>query len=226
MLCFACALVEALARLLVFFPSKKKIIDLDQIMDILKLFRERYTTKLYDSTYRLQAEEINQIKEILRLAPSSINSQPWAFDIIEDQAVKERLSVHSMNNSGRVRAASHIIVFHVYRSVDVFERERIGRLAEGAQGFYRGYVASRGEVAVRAWMERQVYVALGMLLAALPALGVDSTPMEGIDLEAYDGILGYEKFRPIVAVALGRRDLKDENQPSITPKSRRTDVFL
>ena len=190
------------------------------------MFRERYTTKLYDSSYRLQAEEIDQIKEILCLAPSSINSQPWAFEIIEDDVIKERLSEYSMNNSGRVRAASHIIVFHVYRSVDVFERERIGRLAEGAQGFYRGYVASRGEVAVRAWMERQVYVALGMLLAALPALDVDSTPMEGIDLEAYDGILGHEKFRPIVAVALGRRDPKDENQPSITPKSRRTDVFL
>ena len=195
-------------------------------MNILKLFRERYTTKLYDSSYRLQAEEIDQIKEILCLAPSSINSQPWAFEIIEDDVIKERLSEHSMNNSGRVRAASHIIVFHVYRSVEVFEQERISRLAEGVQGFYRGYVASRGEVAVRAWMERQVYVALGMLLAALPALGIDSTPMEGFDLEAYDAILGHEKYRPIVAVALGRRDLKDENQPSITPKSRRTDVFL
>lgn len=195
-------------------------------MDVLKILRERYTTKLYDSGYRLQVEEIDQIKEILRLTPSSINSQPWAFDIIEDQAVKERLSVHSMNNSERVRAASHVIVFHVYRSVEVFEQERIARLAEGPQGFYRGYIASHGEGAVRAWMERQAYIALGMLLAALPALGVDSTPMEGIDLEAYDGILGHEKFRPIVAVALGRRDLKDENQPSITPKSRRTDVFL
>ena len=64
---------QALAWFLVVFPSKKIIIDLDQIMDILKLLRERYTTQLYDSTYRLQAEEINQIKEILRLAPSSIN---------------------------------------------------------------------------------------------------------------------------------------------------------
>ena len=195
-------------------------------MDVLKILRERYTTKHYDSGYRLQVEEIDQIKGILRLTPSSINSQPWAFEIIEDDVIKERLSEHSMNNSGRVRAASHIIVFHVYRSVEVFEQERISRLAEGVQGFYRGYVASRGEVAVRAWMERQVYVALGMLLAALPALGIDSTPMEGFDLEAYDAILGHEKYRPIVAVALGRRDLKDENQPSITPKSRRTDVFL
>jgi oxygen-insensitive NAD(P)H nitroreductase len=195
-------------------------------MDVLKMFRERYTTKLYDSSYRLQAEEIDQIKEILCLAPSSINSQPWAFEIIEDDVIKERLSEYSMNNRGRVRAASHIIVFHVYRSVEVFEQERISRLAEGAQGFYRGYVASRGELAVRAWMEHQVYVALGMLLAALPAMGIDSTPMEGIDLDAYDAILAHEKYRPIVAVALGRRDPKDENQPSITPKSRRTDVFL
>ena len=195
-------------------------------MDVLKILRERYTTKLYDSAYILQVDEIDQIKEILRLTPSSINSQPWAFDIIEDQAVKERLSVHSMNNSERVRTASHVIVFHVYRSVEVFEQERIARLAEGPQGFYRGYIASHGEGAVQAWMERQAYIALGMLLAALPALGVDSTPMEGIDLEAYDAILGHEKYRPIVAVALGRRHPKDENQPSITPKSRRTDVFL
>jgi len=195
-------------------------------MNILKILQERYTTKLYDPTHRLSKEEIEQIKELLRLSPSSINSQPWAFEIIEDDVIKERLSEHSMNNSGRVRAASLVIVFHVYRSVEVFERERIACLAEGPQGFYRGYVASRGEVAVRAWMERQVYIALGVLLAALPVLGVDSTPMEGIDLEAYDGILGHEKYRPIVAVALGRRDPKDENQPSITPKGRRTDVFL
>ena len=75
-------------------------------------------------------------------------------------------------------------------------------------------------------MERQVYIALGVLLTALPMMGIDSTPMEGIELEAYDAILGHEKYRPLVAVALGRRDPEDENQPSRTPKNRRTDVFL
>lgn len=195
-------------------------------MDILKTLRERYTTKLYDPTCKLQAEEIDQLKEILRLAPSSINSQPWAFEIIEDQAVKERLSEHSMTNNERVRAASHIVVFHVYRSIRTFEEERLCTLTEGAQGFYRGYIATQGEAAARAWMERQVYIALGVLLTALPSMGIDSTPMEGIELEAYDAILGHEKYRPIVAVALGRRDPRDENQPSMTPKKRRTDVFL
>ena len=75
-------------------------------------------------------------------------------------------------------------------------------------------------------MERQAYISLGVLLTALPTMGIDATPMEGIDLQAYDSILGHAKYRPIVAVALGRRDPKDENQPTLTPKSRRTDIFL
>ena len=195
-------------------------------MNILKTLQERYTTKLYDPTHRLSEEEIEQIKELLRLSPSSINSQPWAFDIIPEGKLKTHLSEHSMNNKERVRTASHIIVIHVYRSVKAFEEERISTLAEGAQAFYRAKVATRGEEAVQGWMERQAYISLGVLLTALPTMGIDATPMEGIDLQAYDSILGHAKYRPIAAVALGRRDPKDENQPTLTPKSRRTDIFL
>ena len=195
-------------------------------MNILKTLQERYTTKRYDPTLRLSEGELQQIREILRLAPSSINSQPWAFDIFSDEETKARLSEHSMSNRDRVQTASHIIVLNVYRSVQTFEEERLPALTTGAQSFYRSQIAPRGEEGVRSWMERQVYIALGVLLTALPTMGIDSTPMEGIELEAYDAILGHEKYRPLVAVALGRRDPEDENQPSRTPKNRRTDVFL
>lgn len=45
-------------------------------MNFLELAKNRYTTKHY-STKRISDEDIAQLKEILRLAPSSINSQPW-----------------------------------------------------------------------------------------------------------------------------------------------------
>ena len=45
-------------------------------MDFLKLAQNRYTTKHY-SSQRVNDEDIAKLKEILRLAPSSINSQPW-----------------------------------------------------------------------------------------------------------------------------------------------------
>lgn len=43
----------------------------------------RYTTKKYDATKRISAEDIEIIKQALRLSASSINSQPWKFAVIE-----------------------------------------------------------------------------------------------------------------------------------------------
>lgn len=43
-------------------------------MEILQTLRERYTTKAYDPTFDLSDEQLSQIREILRLCPSSINA--------------------------------------------------------------------------------------------------------------------------------------------------------
>ncbi|WP_455263740.1 nitroreductase family protein [Porphyromonas sp.] len=51
-------------------------------MEILDILRSRYTTKTYDSTFLLSDEQLEDIKEMLRLCPSSINSQPWAFELM------------------------------------------------------------------------------------------------------------------------------------------------
>ncbi|RKW48102.1 MAG: NAD(P)H-dependent oxidoreductase, partial [Porphyromonas sp.] len=64
-------------------------------MDILKLLQSRYTTKVYDLSFRLSEEQLATIKEVLRLSPSSINSQPWAFELIEDEALKSVLAEES-----------------------------------------------------------------------------------------------------------------------------------
>ena len=42
-------------------------------MEILDILRSRYTTKTYDSTFHLSDEQLEDIKEMLRLCPSSIN---------------------------------------------------------------------------------------------------------------------------------------------------------
>ena len=57
-------------------------------------------------------------------------------------------------------------------------------------------------------------------MSACASLGIDSTPMEGIDNKKYDEILKLEDYSTLFAVAIGYRDPNDTNQPSITPKSR------
>ena len=59
-------------------------------MNFLELAQNRYTTKYY-STKRISDEDIAQLKEILRLAPSSINSQPWQFVFIDMPLPKRHL---------------------------------------------------------------------------------------------------------------------------------------
>ena len=197
-------------------------------MDIIKLLQSRYTTKVYDPSFRLSEEQLATIKEVLRLSPSSINSQPWAFELIDDKALKSVLAEESWSNLERVKQASLLIVFYTYRDVETFIKERIDTQETPAQAqtYFHNYVASQGSEAIQAWQTHQIYIALGVLLTSLASMGLDSAPMEGIDVDKYDKILGREKYRPVLAVLVGRHAEDDFNHPSRKSKQRRDDVIL
>ena len=197
-------------------------------MNIIKLLQSRYTTKVYDPSFRLSEEQLATIKEVLRLSPSSINSQPWAFELIDDKALKSVLAEESWSNLERVKQASLLIVFYTYRDVETFIKERIDTQETPAQAqtYFHNYVASQGSEAIQAWQTHQIYIALGVLLTSLASMGLDSTPMEGIDVDKYDKILGREKYRPVLAVLVGRHAEDDFNHPSRKSKQRRNDVIV
>lgn len=195
-------------------------------MDIIKLLQSRYTTKVYDPSFRLSEEQLATIKEVLRLSPSSINSQPWAFELIDDKALKSVLAKESRSNLERVKQASLLIVFYTYRDVETFIKERIDTQEPPVQTYFHTNIASQGREAIQAWQIHQVYIALGVLLTSLASMGLDSTPMEGINVDKYDEILGREKYRPVLAVLVGRHAEDDFNHPSRKNKQRRNDVIV
>ena len=207
-------------------PTEVYFNHIIDIMDIIKLLQSRYTTKVYDPSFRLSEEQLATIKEILRLSPSSINSQPWAFELIEDEALKSVLAEESRSNLERVKQASLLIVFYTYRDVETFIKERIDTQEAPVQAYFHNYVASQGSEAIQAWQIHQVYIVLGVLLTSLASMGLDSTPMEGINVDKYDEILGREKYRPVLAVLVGRHAEDDFNHPGRKNKQRRNDVIV
>ena len=207
-------------------PTEVYFNHIIDIMDIIKLLQSRYATKVYDPSFRLSEEQLATIKEVLRLSPSSINSQPWAFELIEDESLKSVLAEESRSNLERVKQASLLIVFYTYRDVETFIKERIDTQEAPVQAYFHNYVASQGSEAIQAWQTHQVYLALGVLLTSLASMGLDSTPMEGIDVDKYDKILGREKYRPVLAVLVGRHAEDDFNHPSRKSKQRRNNVIL
>lgn len=188
--------------------------------DFSTLAASRYTTKKYDATKKIPEELVAGLKEILRLSPSSINSQPWRFTFIQNQDLKVELSKYSFHNEEKVKDASHLVVFSVIDDVALFEKQIAENLPEGAVAYYNKNIKPQTDEQIKAWMAHQVYLALGFFLAGVASLGIDSTPMEGIDTAAYNKILSLAGYKTLFAVALGYRDQADLNQPQLKPKSR------
>ena len=53
------------------------------------LIQNRYTTKAFDPEKQIAPDKMSIIKSLLRLAPSSTNSQPWHFIIVSSETGKK-----------------------------------------------------------------------------------------------------------------------------------------
>ncbi len=190
-------------------------------MDFLKAMTNRYTTKLYDNNQKVETQIIEELKQILRLSPSSINSQPWLFDFVTDQSTKEHLAEVSAHNSAKLIDCQLVVVFSRIDSISDFEQWMSGNLAEPAINYYNANIKPLSESEIKCWFSKQVYLSIGVLLSACATMGLDSTPMEGIDCKKYDEILEHSTHKTLAAVAIGIRNSDDFNQPSRMPKSRR-----
>ncbi|MFS4472338.1 nitroreductase family protein [Chryseobacterium sp. T20] len=189
-------------------------------MNFLDQMKNRYTVKKYNPQGKISEEQIATLQEILNLSPSSINSQPWNFIFVNDPELKKQLGDKSYFNKEKVLDSSHVIIFQVIKNIENFEKQIEENLPEGAVNYYRTMVKPKGEDAIKSWLGHQVYLSLGVLLSACAAMGIDSTPMEGIEPEGYDAVLNNEKYETLFAVAIGERDETDANQPKFNPKKR------
>ncbi|WP_308005244.1 nitroreductase family protein [uncultured Chryseobacterium sp.] len=189
-------------------------------MNFLEKMKSRYTVKKYNPQGTIGEEQIQQLKEILHLSPSSINSQPWNFVFVSEPETKIQLAEVSYFNKEKVLDGSHLIVFQALKNPEDFEKQIEENLPEGSVTYYKTFVKPKGEAEIRSWLKHQVYLSLGVLLSACADMEIDSTPMEGIETEKYDAILKNEKYESVFAVVIGVKSEEDKTQPVHTPKRR------
>lgn len=182
--------------------------------------QQRYTTKKYNASKKIESEKIKELQQVLQLSPSSINSQPWKFIFVSDADTKQQLSEVSWLNTSKVLESDTVVVFNRINDITLFEKQIEKELPEGAVNYYKEFIKPKPEEEIKAWFDKQVYLALGVFLSACAEMEIDATPMEGIEPENYDKILNNEGYNTLVAVAIGYRDEEDSNQPDRKPKSR------
>lgn len=197
-------------------------------MSFLEKMKSRYTVKKYNPQGTISEEQLQTLKEILHLSPSSINSQPWNFVFVNNPEIKEKLAEASYFNKEKILESSQLIVFQALKNPEDFEKQIEENLPEGSINYYKTFVKPKGEAEIKSWLKHQVYLSLGVLLSACADMGIDSTPMEGIENDKYDAILNNEKYESLFAVVIGEKSEADKNQPIHTPKKRlnRQNVIL
>ena len=207
-------------------------------MDLLNIAQTRYTTKAYDASRTIPAEQFERLLQILRLAPSSINIQPWHFFIADNDAAKQRIAQALVGkyayNAPKVLDSSHTILFctkaditsehldNLLNQDDLSGRFKDDKAKQGQKDSRTGYVDyyrnEKGDI--QRWAENQTFIALGQMLLAAGIEGVDATPIGGFDEAIISDELGLTEkgLIPSVIMTLGYRSENDFNAK--LPKSR------
>jgi len=211
---------------------------------IIKDLNSRYTCKKYDPNKKISQANLEVLYEAMRLSASSINSQPWKFIVIESNEAKQKMfdtfAEKYQFNQQHVFDSSQIILFahnpHYTREdyakvVDQGIEDGRTKLEDREKAF-GGFVfceMNTDESGFNGnWTKAQLYIALGNTLHTLARLGIDSTPLEGIDVprvakafkEELDGYVCE------VALAIGYHSEDDFNAKLPKTRLKHEDIFL
>jgi len=207
-------------------------------MDIVSVALKRHSTKAFDASKKLTADQAGQLKTLLQFSPSSTNSQPWHFIVASTEAGKARVATSAAGsyvfNERKMLDASHVVVFCAKTAMDdawldcvVDQEEADGRFAtpeaKAANNKGRRFFADMHRVELKdddQWMAKQVYLNVGNFLLGVAAMGLDAVPIEGFDAAILDAEFGLKEkgFTSLVVVPVGHHSVEDFN--ASLPKSR------
>jgi len=209
-------------------------------MNLQETLNWRYTTKEYDASKKISEADMVQIKNLLRMSPSSVNLQPWHFIIAETPEGKKRMAKGTQGffsfNESKITNASAVVLFcskidadddyfkHIADTEDKNGRFPNNDIKNGFLGAVKAFagIHKYDLKDLQHWMEKQVYLNIGNFLLGVASLNIDATPMEGIDVKILDEEFGLREkgYTALVAVSIGYRATTDFNSTEKTPKSR------
>lgn len=200
--------------------------------EIIESMNWRYATKVFDSERSLSEEQLYQVLEAVRLAPSAYGLQPFRVVVVTSPEVRKELRL-AAHNQRQFEECSHLLVFctesfiteeyvksylDAYSEVRLIDREKLisyeNHVVEVLSSLDLGEVVK--------WKENQTYLSLGVAISTAAMLGVDTCAIEGFERHAFDEILNLEPLglSSTVCLALGFRHEQDPNQ--FLPKVRRS----
>ena len=200
-------------------------------MEFEEIVKIRYATKEFTGK-KVSEEDLNRLLEMIRLAPSSYNIQPWKIIVISDEKIKEKLSPVAYNQP-QIKSCSHLLVFcantDLKEIINDIEKGLLesGKKPEQIKGYIntlRDFEKSLTNDKKLSWAQRQLYLALSNAVNGAKSLGFDSGPMEGFNSEEFSKILELsENIVPTALCAIGYAKEFENKGPKF--RLKKEDIF-
>jgi nitroreductase len=198
----------------------------------------RYATKKFDATKKITAEDLNTLKEAIRLSPSSYGLQLYKVFIIENPELRAKIQPAAWGQS-QIVDASHLMVFANKTTVtDVDIDNYLNNVAEtraipltdlsGYGDFMKGAIGAKSDDEKLNWTSKQTYLALANLLNAAAELKIDVTPMEGFVPAQVNEILGFNELglNASLIAPIGYRSEEDATQHLKKVRKSNEELFI
>ena len=182
---------------------------INTLLDVREAAARRRSIRAYEPE-PIPAADLDAIFDVVRLAPSAFNVQPWRFVVVETPELKAQLAGAAFNQR-QVHSAPAVIVLYTdmqdaLATIDEVvhpgmpEEQRAKTVAT-----IRGIFEKQTETERESWAAGQGYIALGYLLLAAESHGYQTSPMTGFDAEKVKSLLGLPAHARVPAlVAIGR----------------------
>ena len=185
----------------------------------------RHACKVFDENKKIPKEDIEFILETARKSPSSFGMEPWKFLVITNEELKAKIRPLCWNQV-QVTSCSHLVI--VLAAIDAVKpqsgipEKRFARreMPQEKLDFYLNLYATHLENTlsidenIYSWTACQTYIALGNMMTAAAAIGIDSCPIEGFEKENVDKVLNLDttKYQTSVVLPFGYRLNKQSTQ--------------
>ncbi len=189
-------------------------------MNTMKTLEWRYATKRMNGSI-IPESNFEDIRESIRLSPSSIGLQPYHLITVISKEAKEKIAPIAFNQP-QITECSHLLIFTAWSRITDHKAEEYLNLVQSVRGVSReslstleGYLENlknMTDAEFFQWASKQVYIALGFAMLTAASLEIDSTPMEGFNKEDLDAYLelSQKDLKSVVLLALGYRDKEND----------------
>jgi len=173
----------------------------------------RRAVKAFDPEHRFTADEERKLLEAAIQSPTSFNIQHWRFVVVRDPELRRRIRTEFGNDQAQMTDASLLIVVTADTKAWQKEPARYWRNApQAVADLLVGWMGPFHEG--REWLQRDeaqrsIGMAMQTLMLSATAMGYQSCPMIGFDIEQVAELLNLPDdhvMGPMVAIGKGTSD--------------------